>query len=168
MLVKCTRCEERKTDDLFYKNKSRPNGLTSWCKQCTAAYQAALPKKTRAQYAATYYNKRKETNPALFMWKQAKHRAEFDYNGMEFSIDVEDIIIPEKCPYFDIPFIPLDRNWGYSLDRIDSSKGYVKGNIQVISSKANTMKNNATKEELIKFAEGVLYLHAQEVWTRAR
>jgi hypothetical protein len=35
-----------------------------------------------------------------------------------------------------------------SLDRIDSSKGYVKGNVRVISHRANLLKNNATVEEL--------------------
>ena len=35
-----------------------------------------------------------------------------------------------------------------SLDRIDSSKGYVKDNIWVISHKANSIKNNATLTEL--------------------
>jgi hypothetical protein len=36
----------------------------------------------------------------------------------------------------------------YSLDRIDSNKGYVKGNVWVISRRANVIKNNATLEEL--------------------
>ena len=35
-----------------------------------------------------------------------------------------------------------------SLDRIDISKGYVLGNVAVISLKANTLKNNADIEQL--------------------
>lgn len=35
-----------------------------------------------------------------------------------------------------------------SLDRLDSSKGYVKGNVRVISKRANQLKNNATVEEM--------------------
>ena len=35
-----------------------------------------------------------------------------------------------------------------SLDRIDGAKGYVKGNVRVISHRANMLKNDATIEEL--------------------
>lgn len=42
-----------------------------------------------------------------------------------------------------------------SVDRIDSGKGYIKGNVWVISRKANVMKNNATFKELKEFAEWV-------------
>jgi hypothetical protein len=84
-------------------------------------------------------------------------------NKKEFNIDIEDIIIPSHCPYLNIE-LTTDKDCSsqpnyYSIDRIDSSKGYVKGNIQIISLLANTMKNNATKEQLITFSENILKLY---------
>lgn len=43
-----------------------------------------------------------------------------------------------------------------SLDKIIPQLGYVKGNIIVMSMKANIMKANATKEELINFSKNIL------------
>lgn len=113
----------------------------------------------RKKVSSDYYKRKKQKDPQLFMWKQAKHRAQYDYNNMEFTIEVSDIVLPEVCPYMGVEFIPLDKKYGYSLDRIDSSKSYTKDNIQVISRIANIMKNNATEQELISFAKGVLEVH---------
>lgn len=74
--------------------------------------------------------------------------------GIEFNLDITDIIIPEVCPVLGIKL--ASRNDGRkgpqqsspSLDRKDPAKGYIKGNVQVISHRANTLKNNATLEEL--------------------
>ena len=74
------------------------------------------------------------------LWSAAKSRA--NRKGREFSIELSDIVIPDTCPVLGTPMV------GPSLDRIDSSKGYVKGNVRVISKRANTLKNNATIEEL--------------------
>lgn len=70
----------------------------------------------------------------------------------------------DKCPYLGCE---LTYSVGHSycptqatVDRIDSSKGYVKGNIQIISAKANTMKSNATPEELVIFARNILDVFA--------
>lgn len=156
----CTYCKQVKPLSDFYKvagtQRSR-DGYRNQCKPCHQEYQNTAA--NRAETAARYYRKRKESDPALFMWKQAKHRAKYDYNNMEFSIEVADIQIPETCPYLGVAFVPLDKDLGYSLDRIDSAKGYTKDNIRVISYMANKMKNNATEGQLVAFAKGVLSLH---------
>lgn len=89
--------------------------------------------------------------------KQAKYRAK--KNKIEFNIDISDIIIPEYCPILKIPLFTRKGHSGPnspSLDRIDPSKGYVKGNVQVISHKANTIKSDATLQELLDFATWVI------------
>ena len=43
-----------------------------------------------------------------------------------------------------------------TIDRIDSTKGYIKGNVQILSDKANIMKSNASREELVSFAKWIL------------
>lgn len=68
-------------------------------------------------------------------------------------------IAPSKCPVFDQPFIERGRGfsmWAPSIDKIDPKKGYVKGNIQVISMLANCMKRDASPEQLVAFARWVL------------
>lgn len=160
-MKQCTKCKEVKPFTEFTKGPD--NGYRYQCRVCNMVYQKEKPRQHRSDISAKYYQKRKETNPALFMWKQAKHRAKFDYQNMEFTIEVNDIIIPDICPIMGVPFIALDKKYGHSLDRKDSSKGYTKENIQVISRIANVMKNNATEQELVSFAKGVLGLHPKEV-----
>ena len=76
--------------------------------------------------------------------------------GIEFSIKESDIHIPDFCPILGIPLI---RKVGKctdnspSVDRIDSTHGYIKNNVQVISTKANKLKNSASLEELIILGE---------------
>lgn len=88
--------------------------------------------------------------PELTMFAGAKHRAK--KRNIEFTIEVVDIKIPTVCPVFGTL---LKRNFtsGYhddspSLDRIDNTKGYIPGNVRVISNRANALKSNATIEEL--------------------
>lgn len=73
---------------------------------------------------------------------------------MDHTITEQDIIVPDLCPVFNIPFD--DQRLKPSLDRIDNNKGYVPGNVQVISLRANIMKHDASAEELVKFALWIL------------
>ena len=88
-----------------------------------------------------------------YMVSRAKHR-----NKHEVSITQYDIMnvwpADNKCPVMETEFIVGEpRHNSPSIDRIDSNKGYISGNIQIISTLANRMKNNATPEQLKRFCE---------------
>ena len=92
------------------------------------------------------------------MYNRAQQRSK--KSGLEFTIERSDIQIPKNCPILGIPLVSHKgsaggKNNSPSLDRIDSSKGYTKDNIMVVSHLGNMMKSVATSEELIKFAEWV-------------
>jgi hypothetical protein len=100
----------------------------------------------------------KEENRARFLYNSAKTRAL--KAGIPFNIEVTDIVIPEVCPILGIPIIVTSRKGRQdnspSLDKIDNSLGYIKGNVQVISWLANNIKGNRTQEELVLFCNGYL------------
>ena len=82
----------------------------------------------------------------------ARHRAK--KQGLPFNLTVDDITIPEYCP---ILGIKLESGIGKgllradniaSLDKFTPEKGYVRGNVWVISWRANRLKSDATLEEL--------------------
>lgn len=104
------------------------------------------------QYLRDWKDRNREKN----LFQLAQHRAKT--KGIEFNIELSDIIIPEICPILGLPIkkaIDGNRDLSPSLDRIDNSKGYIKGNVQVISFKANAMKLTANKDELINFSNWV-------------
>lgn len=121
-----------------------------------------LNKETIGKRTNKYAKKYLSENFEKKLYWSAMHTAK--KRSLEFSISVEDIIIPELCPYLNVPLTTIMGQGivetNASIDRIDSSKGYIKGNIQIISYLANKMKQNASIETLIKFAEGVLKTHA--------
>ena len=92
-----------------------------------------------------------QKDPRSVMLLSAKARANRD--GLPFDLTREDIVVPDVCPVLGIPLYVGDRNQhdnAPSLDRKDSTQGYVKSNVVVISYRANRIKNDATIEELEK------------------
>ena len=157
-----SRQEERNAykREWYAKNKDRLNEKSKqWVKdnpekrkETARKYKAANKEK-----AFTYIT----NNYEWYLLNSARNRARI--HNIDFSLSVEDIVIPEICPYLQIPLTRIRgqgrQDYNPSLDRIDSSKGYIKGNVRVISDKANRMKNSATKEELLQFAKSILTLH---------
>ena len=126
------------------------------------------PEKMKAYYQKYYIKNKDKFKERVYKWREDNHeksilaraRQRAKRKEFEFNLEVEDIVIPLRCPILDIEIIrnkkeDLKDN-SPSLDRIDNAKGYVKGNIMVVSNKDNTMKSNASPEQLIKFAQWIL------------
>ncbi len=84
------------------------------------------------------------------MIRSVKSRAKRD--KIPFNLEEGDIQIPLVCPVLGIPLFRGNKHLGPnspSLDKLIPELGYVKGNVAVISMKANTIKNNATYSEIL-------------------
>lgn len=103
-----------------------------------------------------YHLKRVEHLPMYMRFIRRKHRALLA--GVAFTVTFDDLPnpSPKTCPIFGIQ---LDYKASKirpncpSIDRINPKKGYVPGNIAVISFRANCIKSNATSAELRKIAD---------------
>lgn len=77
-------------------------------------------------------------------------------NKHEFTIEFGDLTFPTHCPALGIEldyFANSRAENSPSFDRLDPSKGYVKGNVAIISWRANRIKNDGTAEEHQKIAD---------------
>lgn len=143
----CTRVEKR--DQARLRDKSVTNTNT---RKHLAKLKAENPKKYTARQQYSSAQKR-----AIAL-------------GLPFDITTKYIegIAPDMCPV-----LGLTLKYGgggktlgsASVDRIDPQKGYVQGNVQIVSNLANVMKSNATPEQLLAFAEWIVNTYRSGVQT---
>lgn len=104
-------------------------------------------------------------NEYIERWMLARVKSRAKTKGIEFDLTEEDIKIPEFCPVLGLRLNHnMGKGKGYhpdspSVDRIDSNHGYVKGNVRVISDRANLLKNDATITELMAVIEDLRKIH---------
>ena len=70
--------------------------------------------------------------------------------------DIDDIGIPLTCPVLGFPIYFHRGHSQYdsvSFDRINSSEGYTKDNLTIISFRANQLKSNASLDEMQRLVE---------------
>jgi len=132
----CGLTKELNTDNFCprkYKNKL---GYRAQCRDCYNTLRRNNPK----------YAKRHSFEGAR---KRALER------DIGFNITLEDLEFPDTCPVLGIQLEHGNKDWktSPSIDRIDNSKGYVKGNVIVVSSLANSIKNCATWQQVMTVAE---------------
>ena len=143
VFVKCKHCKNE------FEPRSQQQKVCNL--QCSKkAYRNRYPDRDKKQ--RDYYN-RTEGKFLSTIKCRAKKR------GIPFDLTLEDIVFPDVCPVLGIP---LSRNYdggsGYhvnspSLDRIDPRLGYLKGNVRIISFRANLLKSDAEVWELERVLE---------------
>jgi DNA-binding TFAR19-related protein (PDSD5 family) len=148
----------------FGKHPTTADGLQTTCKTCMCEAQriwrAKHPELKRKQSQQWYkknqgyISQRKFRDPKTYMLRSIKQSAA--RRNLDFNLTTEDIEIPELCPVLKIPlYFTVGKRTDNtpSVDRVDSSQGYTRKNIKIISWKANRLKSNATTEELRNLLE---------------
>lgn len=114
------------------------------CRRCES-----IRKEAKNQVAKVKRTKWRSENLQRYLLDSAQRRAR--KRGIPFDLSIEDIAIPDRCPVFGTPFefatSRVSAN-SPSVDRVIPALGYVRGNVRVISHRANTLKSDASLEEL--------------------
>lgn len=143
MLAPCADCRQLLPVCDFYSVKNGRKTILG------ARIAAACPSCSNERY--------KKLDPRLKLYYAAKRRA--SAFGLDFSLTVNDIKIPEICP---IRGTKITDGTGSgrqrsgqnadspSLDRINNQRGYTPENVRVVSHKANLIKSNASCAEIIR------------------
>lgn len=89
----------------------------------------------------------------LYDRKKAKFRnkkAQAKQVGWEWGLEFGDVVWPTHCPILGMEldyFTETIAENSVSFDQIVAGKGYIKGNVHIISWRANRIKNNGTAKE---------------------
>lgn len=119
---------------------------------------------------STYINDANLETKQRYLYNKLKIKVNqpvYKKKGKFVDIKPEDIIVNEYCPFLGVKIdyrtFPCGMfvNNSHSFDRIVNSKGYVTGNVWIISRLANTMKNEATDEQLKTFCKNIVLTHAR-------
>ena len=147
----CTKCKEDSPATVeFWQERQLERGLNGkycWCKGCTRAYDNKRYKKPNR-------------------WAQRALRNAAIRNGKEVEVSVTpdyiEKIWPKDsiCPLREVPMVVAEGILGGqddspSLHRKNPNKGYIKGNIAIVSRLANRIMCHANKTEIKKVAKNM-------------
>ncbi len=162
----CKYCTRELSISEFHKHSSYKFGVMPYCSDCRAA-RTKVRRKERGEEYKSYARKQalnyRTKHPEFTFYSNAKARARKE--NLPFTITRADIVIPERCPVFDIPLIRSSRLTDNSptLDKIIPELGYVPGNVAVISHKANKLKSNGLLDDFIKLISWLGSLKSNEI-----
>jgi len=145
---KCSRCKIVKKFDTFRKIREGTKTKTweainnslryVWCRQCESEWQ----------------KEKRDKKPALRLFLLSRRRARRDNLNFDITEEYIKSIWPKdnKCPLLRTEFKSGMKNKHVlpSLDKVVRKKGYVKGNVQIISYRANQLKSDIDDFEIFK------------------
>ena len=160
----CSRCNETLELFNFYTSGKKVDGSSrynSWCKSCISSKMKSYHKKTwgdeKLQFTA--YKRTKSVRSYITYLRQ---KAIVRKNSCININELEEIWNKQngKCALtgWEMTMILGKGNiaTNASIDRIDSSLGYIENNVQFICRAVNIFKSNATEELLYKMCEAIL------------
>lgn len=169
--VNCDNCgQSYEKAESEYKRNERLGRKSFCCRSCSISYNnknrvtKSISESQIKHLASIQSNRRDEFTPYRYSLRCAKRR----FKECNISLDdLKEIWESQKgiCPYTGIKLIlPEDGNIDLinveeraSLDRIDSSLGYIKGNIQFVSTPINYMKNSMSDLGTKRFLKRISY-----------
>jgi hypothetical protein len=113
----------------------------------------------KAKHSARNAKRLKERRSAPETWSrwslnQIRDRAK--RRGIPFNLEPEDLSPPVLCPVLHVPIVyggTSGEMFAPTVDRLKPELGYTKGNVCVISRRANSIKNDATSAEVQAVAD---------------
>ncbi len=156
----CARCAKTKHVSEYGDNRRYFDKLQSYCNQCDAdrntewriKHPTAAKDRARRGYLTRDHEKRSywiKSHPNVRLLAAAKARAR--ERGLPCTLTLDDITIPDVCPVLGLPLYfaaHYVKQSSPSIDRIVPELGYTPENCRVISHRANSLKSNATLEEM--------------------
>jgi hypothetical protein len=162
---RCRSCGETKPVTQFWKNGFRKSGTQMWQAECRTCMRSRNSKWCRDNRSAAEVTDAvslsRQRHPLKQMFRAAKARSK--RKGFPFDLILDDVLpVPEVCPVLGIPLAwTIATGKGVSdgtpsLERIVPKLGYVRGNVVIISYRANILRKDATLDEMqmmVKFYE---------------
>ena len=147
----CTQCGLKKPIDQFNAVLKGLPRKQSMCRRCKYKRDAVLVQQHRDKYG-----RRASAKGSAFRRWFTNVRSRARRAGIPFDLALEDVFVPDFCPVLGIRLVWTGRAGAEdnpSLDRLVPQKGYVKGNVAVISRRANRIKNDGTRAEHERIVE---------------
>lgn len=138
----CRTCGVEKPLEDYYPHPNTADRRTQRCKKC------------HNRESRRYERKKILNDRSWYLWRCAKKRSK--KQGILFALSPSDIHVPEYCPVLGIRLKDTHGKLcdaSPSLDKIIPERGYVPGNVVVVSYKANSVKRNTTLSELQAVAQ---------------
>lgn len=156
----CHNCNKIFLKDVSEINRNKKVGRNNYCShQCcgSSTFSNLLDENGNIKNFVPYLDGRSKDELSDFRphLKNIKRR-HFDYNISLFYLKELWESQNGVCPYTGVKLKPYiwngnpDHIFTASLDRIDSSKGYIIGNVQFVSMAANHMKSSMTHEQTVE------------------
>jgi hypothetical protein len=162
----CLKCKTTKPLIEFNKTKSNKDGLSFYCKVCNRKTSRQYREKNKDLYYSNQKARRENINVFISQTFYSI-RTRSNKKGLEVTVTPEYLLkLLEDSKFqcgvtgqrMDLKTQPRKKANPFkaSLDRIDSTKGYIKGNVRWVCWAVNQMKSDKTEEEF-KFWVETLY-----------